>query len=583
MVKTTNSNIRSSGLDAVVEQLKINNEATLKQTNAINTLLQDNQNARLEEKRTLVAERTLEQRKESLAKKSRLEALRERKPTGIIGSFTRGAIGGTAFGALSAGLGGLGIGGGIGALLRGGAGLAGKGLLFGGLVTAANAAVQSFLDRTFDNIKPEDIGFEDEERAKDKITGGINAAIALKFLGLGGRTSLLTGIGFAFSDQITDFISDKLGADRLTAPDWLQKTFGLTEDQMTIDLKDGKVAGIIGAAVSLLAGQIAIMAATRAGRGIKNFIVGAPNNPETLKNKRGFDPKLKAPSVKTTAPKLSSVATAVDDTPKLTSFQTQLSQLQKTGQKIGPLNLSMPEGATRPQIDKVTATGKIKRVFATNKQIQQTLNEAAEEMADAKRRILVAENRFKTNVGNASRIGSLANAAKGPLSKALGFGLRLSGPITTAYTGLLGVFDQERIDAGQGSTFRTISGIGEGITGFGDFILTSTYGLLLKGMNEGLKQTPLSFRFGTESNFQGTFRSSSFALHDAIRDGFKDYLTVNEKEINNLTLGGSGLEGGNFIISNDQIRNENNIGTNNFSMMGNNTATGFINPYSVFD
>ena len=55
MVKTTNSNIRSSGLDAVVEQLKINNEATLKQTNAINTLLQDNQNARLEEKRTLVA------------------------------------------------------------------------------------------------------------------------------------------------------------------------------------------------------------------------------------------------------------------------------------------------------------------------------------------------------------------------------------------------------------------------------------------------------------------------------------------------------------------------------------------------
>ena len=223
MVKTTNSNIRSSGLDAVVEQLKINNEATLKQTNAINTLLQDNQNARLEEKRTLVAERTLEQRKESLQKKSRLEALRERKPTGIVGSFARGAMGGTAFGALSAGLGGIGIGGGIGALLRGGAGLAGKGLLFGGLVTAANAAVQSVLDRTFDKIKPEDIGFEDEERAKDKITGGINAAIALKFLGLGGRTSLLTGIGFAFSDQITDFISDKLGTDRLTAPDWMQK------------------------------------------------------------------------------------------------------------------------------------------------------------------------------------------------------------------------------------------------------------------------------------------------------------------------------------------------------------------------
>ena len=578
MVKTTNSNARSTGLDAVVEQLKINNKQSLQQTDAINNLISDNQAARVQEKRRLVAERTIEQRKASLQKKSKLEALRERKPSGIVGSFTRGAIGGTAYGALGAGIGGLGIGSGIGALLRGGAGLAGKGLLFGGLVAATNSMIQGVLDRTFDKIKPEDMGFADEERARDKITGGMNAAIALKFLGARGRTALLTGIGLAFSDQITTFISNRLGTDKLTAPDWMQKTFGLTEDQLTIDLKDGKVAAAIGAAVSLLAGQIAIMAATRAGRGIKNFIFGAPNNPETLKNKRGFDPKLKAPSVKTTVPKLSSVAAAVDDTPKISSFQTQLSQLQKTGQKIGPLNLSMPEGATRPQIDKVTATGKIKRVFATNKQIQQTLNEAAEEMADAKRRILVAENRFKTNVGNTSRIGSLANAAKGPLSKALGFGLRLSGPVTTAYTGLLGVFDKERIDAGQGSTFRTISGIGEGITGFGDFILTSTYGLLLKGMNEGLKQTPLGFRFGTESNFTGNFRSSSFALHDAIRDGFKDYLTVNEKEINDLTLGGSEGPGGNLIISNDQITGDTTLDTNNFNM--NSNPFPFANPYA---
>ena len=183
MVKTINSNIKSSGLDAVVEQLKLNNEATVKQTNAINTLLQDNQNARLEEKRTLVAERAVEQRKEGLAKKSRLEALRERKPTGITGSFTRGLIGGTAYGALGAGLGGLGIGGGIGALLRGTAGLAGKGLLFGGLVAATNSLIQGVLDRAFDDVKPEDMGFDDEDRAREKIVGGMNAAIALKFLG----------------------------------------------------------------------------------------------------------------------------------------------------------------------------------------------------------------------------------------------------------------------------------------------------------------------------------------------------------------------------------------------------------------
>ncbi len=578
MVKTTNSNIRSSGLDAVVEQLKINNEATLKQTNAINTLLQDNQNARLEEKRTLVAERTLEQRKESLAKKSRLEALRERKPTGIVGSFARGAMGGTAFGALSAGLGGIGIGGGIGALLRGGAGLAGKGLLFGGLITAANAAVQSILDRTFENIKPEDIGFEDEERAKDKITGGINAAIALKFLGLGGRTSLLTGIGFAFSDQITDFISDKLGADKLTAPDWLQKTFGLTEDQMTIDLKDGKVAGIIGAAVSLLAGQIAIMAATRAGRGIKNFIVGAPNNPETLKNKRGFDPKLTKNLKAAALPKGPSLTKNIDNVPNVTS---NIDDVIKGGKPTKVGGLSFPGNMfERPKLP----SGK----FATNSQIQKALVDAAEEMADAKRRILVAEAKYKTTVSKASKLSKALSGAgtlltNPAIARPLSFGLKAAGPASLVYSGVLGILDEERKAAGQGVAFRTGAGIVEGFTEFGDFILNNTYGLMLKGMNEGLERTPLSFRFKTESDLTGAFRSSSFVLHDAMAQGFADYLSVNEKEINNLTLGGSNLEGGNFIISNDQIRNENNIGTNNFSMMGNNNATGFINPYSVFD
>ena len=99
MVKTTNSNARSTGLDAVVEQLKINNKQSLQQTDAINNLISDNQAARVQEKRRLVAERTIEQRKASLQKKSKLEALRERKPSGIVGSFTRGAIGGTAYGA----------------------------------------------------------------------------------------------------------------------------------------------------------------------------------------------------------------------------------------------------------------------------------------------------------------------------------------------------------------------------------------------------------------------------------------------------------------------------------------------------
>jgi len=570
MVKTTNSNLRSSGLDAVVEQLKINNKQSLQQTDAINNLISDNQAARTREKKELVAERTLEQRKESLAKKSRLEALRERKPSGITGSFTRGLIGGTAYGALGAGLGGMGMGAGIGGLLRGAAGLAGKGLLFGGLVTAANSMIQGVLDRTFDNIKPEDMGFDDEARAREKLTGGMNAAIALKFLGARGRVALLTGIGLAFSDQITDFISNRLGTDRLTAPDWMQKTFGLTEDQLTIDLKDGKVAAAVGAAVSLIAGQIAIWASKQAGVAVKNFVFGEPK--VSLDNKRGFDPKLQAPKVTTklNTSKLSNLATAVDDAPKLANFQSQLLQLQKSGQKLGG-GLFMPEGATRPLLPSTTVPGK--KVFATNAQIQKALNESAQEIADAKKRILTAEKRFPTN-SSTSRIGSLANAARGPLSKTLSFGLKSSGPLSTAYTGILGVLDKERIAAGQGSTFRTVSGIGEGATGLLDFIVNGTYGLAMKGVNLGFEKAGADIRFQDTFDYTGAFRNFTFSLHDNLSDA----LSKTEKEISDLTLGGSNLQGGNFLFTNDQITGDTNIGTNNFSM--NSNPLGFVNPYS---
>ena len=574
MVKTTNSNTRSTGLDAVVEQLKINNKQSLQQTDAINNLISDNQAARVQEKRRLVAERTIEQRKASLQKKSKLEALRERKPSGIVGSFTRGAIGGTAYGALGAGIGALGIGGGIGSLLRGGAGLAGRGLLFGGLVAATNSMIQGVLDRTFDKIKPEDMGFADEERAREKITGGMNAAIALKFLGVRGRTSLLTGIGLAFSDQITTFISDKLGTDRLTAPDWMQKTFGLTADQMTIDLKDGKVSAAIGASVSLLAGKLVSMAASAA----KSMVFGTPK--VSLDNKRGFDPKLKAPDVKTSlfGQKLSNLATAVDEPPKLKmiDFADELKQIKRSGAIVPGLKISNTPGAV-PQLPsgKFASVEQVKKILANEELLKS--NRA---MADAKKRILVAEKRFATNVSSTSRVGNLANAVKGPLSKALSFGLRASGPLTTAYTGILGVLDQERIDAGQGSTFRTVSGIGEGATGLLDFVVNGTYGLAMKGVNLAFEKAGSDIRVQDTFNYTGAFRSSSFVLHDALAQGFKDYLTVNEKEINDLTLGGSNLEGGNLIISNDQITGDTTMRTNNFSMMGDNNALGFINPYS---
>ena len=571
MVKTTNSNIRSSGLDAIVEQLKINNQQSLKQTEAINTLISDNQSARADAKKALVAERTVEQRKESLAKKSRLEALRERKPTGIVGSFTRGAIGGTAYGALGAGLGGLGIGGGIGALLRGGAGLAGRGLLFGGLIAATNSMIQGMLDRTFDNIKPEDIGFKDEERAKEKITGGMNAAIALKFLGARGRTALLTGIGLAFSDQITDFISNRLGTDRLTAPDWMQKTFGLTEDQLTINLNDGKVAAAVSTAVSLVAGQIIFWGTKKVGAGVKNLIFGKPNNPETLKNMRSFTPPQKAPVVFSKGPNAPKAITTNLDKPvtKLSDFADDLKRIQSTGANVGGLTVPKGPGARPLLNNKFASVEQVKKILANEELLKS--NKA---MADAKKRILVAEKRFPTNVSNTSRIGSLANAVKGPLSKTLSFGLKASGPLTTAYTGILGVLDQERIDAGQDATFRTVAGIGEGAASFLDFIVNGTYGLAMKGINLGLEKAGSDFRVQDEFNYAGAFREGTFVGYESM----KNALTPTEKEIQDLTLGGSNLQGGNLLITNDQINNNTTMGTNNFSL--NSGGVGFINPYA---
>ena len=571
MVKTTNSNIRSSGLDAIVEQLKINNQQSLKQTEAINTLISDNQSARADAKKALVAERTVEQRKESLAKKSRLEALRERKPTGIVGSFTRGAIGGTAYGALGAGLGGLGIGGGIGALLRGGAGLAGRGLLFGGLIAATNSMIQGMLDRTFDNIKPEDIGFKDEERAKEKITGGMNAAIALKFLGARGRTALLTGIGLAFSDQITDFISNRLGTDRLTAPDWMQKTFGLTEDQLTINLNDGKVAAAVSTAVSLVAGQIIFWGTKKVGAGVKNLIFGKPNNPETLKNMRSFTPPQKAPVVFSKGPNAPKAITTNLDKPvtKLSDFADDLKRIQSTGANVGGLTVPKGPGARPLLNNKFASVEQVKKILAN-----EALVKSNQQMADAKKRILVAEKRF---ANQSKGVGSLSNAVKSSksiLGKTFGFLTRASGPASVAISGTLGVLDEERIAAGQDATFRTVAGIGEGAASFLDFIVNNTYGLAMQGINIGLEKAGSDFRVQEKFNYTGAFREGTFVGYE----NMKNALAPTEKEIQDLTLGGSNLQGGNLLITNDQINNNTTMGTNNFSL--NSGGVGFINPYA---
>lgn len=570
MVKTTNSNIRNSGLDAIVEQLKINNKQSLKQTEAINTLISDNQSARADEKRALVAERAVDQRKESLARKSRLEALRERKPTGMVGSFTRGAIGGTAYGALGAGLGGLGIGGGIGALLRGGAGLAGRGLLFGGLVAATNSMIQGMLDRTFDNIKPEDIGFKDEERAKEKITGGMNAAIALKFLGARGRTALLTGIGLAFSDQITDFISNRLGTDRLTAPDWMQKTFGLTEDQLTINLNDGKVAAAVSAAVSLVAGQIIFWGTKKAGAGVKNLILGKPNNPETLKNQRGFNPNKKPPVVSTNTPVLKSPSSsAVNVAENLDDAIVQ--------NRNSPRLLNQFGNPISPSVDIDAPKIKSKRLTATN-------FDEIKSKQDFKKRVLKAEARYKTKMATSNRIKTLFNQIQNntKLRKGISVGGKALGAGTLAFSGTMGYLDEERKKAGQTGTQRVVGGIVEDAA--------STVDMLVDGMNmlpNMLANTLISpftdFRFKTKNITGGlagdTARKGTFFLFEEMNELNKN-LKSSENLIRDLGYGGyfNGMNTPPPVIIDNSSGGNTTMGTNNFSMESN--PLGFVNPYA---
>ena len=597
MVKSSGGG-NSTGLNEIVEQLKANNKLVDQQNTSIQQLLDETRDASAREKKALVAEN----RQKSIEKKSRLERMKENrlKPNSITGNFVRGAVGGTAYTGLrkmTDGFGGLGL----GTLARGLARVAGSGLLFGGLIMGANKVAQGVLDNVFENVDPEkDLGFADQERAKKKLIGGMNTALGMKFLGFRGRTSLLAGIGIAFSDQITSWMADKLDTTKLSPPEWMKKTFGLTEGQLEVDLKDPKVAAAIGAATSLVAGQIAIKGAETAVKTTKNFVVSkigsgrgkmdptaawkefSKNQNKKLYAGRGpMDPtdsfrnRYNNPNAPRVAPKLSAgnfgmIMDNIDDVDnlKMSQFTDDLLRMQKSGATVGGIKMGSGPGGRPMYFD--DATGRYK--FASKVQVQKALVEANEKMQDAKKRILKAENRYasRATAARSSRIKNLFKMIQKSTiaQRALSFGSKIAGPASFAFTGAMGVLDEERAKAGQGATARTIYGMGEGVTGLLDFVVNGTYGTVMKGINLAFEKAGSDMRVQDTFDYTGIFRSSTFVLHNAFKQALHEYLSVSDKELKDLTLQGSGLPGGNLLITNQQIREGSVATNNNFNLNG---------------
>ena len=564
MVKSTGSSPKSTGLSDVVEQLKANNRLVDQQNTSIQSLLDEARDARIQEKKALVAEN----RQQALEKKSRLERMKENrvKPKGITGNFVRGAIGGTAYTGLRNMTDGMfgGAGFGLGAAAGGLARLAGKGLMFVTAASALNKVAQGALDRVFDDIKPEDIGFKDEEQARKRITGGLNVALGAKFLGFRGRTSLLLGIGTAFGDQITSWIADKMDTDNISMPGWVAKTFGLNPDEMQLNLKDPKTSAAIGAAISLIAGQIAIEAskwATKTSyRKIKNAIL--PTDQEKLTN-RTFNPNAKSPVITANVPKLKSSPTSAAD--EALEFADNVEDVIV---KPNAPKLLGPDGnPVRPSLSP-NAPKKLNALTKAD-------FEASKAKQDFKKRVLKAEARYKSKTAlNKTMMKNITKAFQNPaLRKTIGVGGKVVGPLSFGLSGYMGIKDEERKDAGQTGLQRFAGGIAQDVGSFADIVVNSftSYpnrltNLLLEkaGFDVRLKDGVLEGGASGEI-FGKTIRKGSFFLFKEMNE-----LNANMKSSENLIrdLG----YGGYFNSSQtpppviiDNSSSNQSVSTNNFS------------------
>lgn len=560
MVKSTGSSPKSTGLSDVVEQLRANNRLVDQQNNNIQALLNEAKDARMQEKKALVAEN----RQQALEKKSRLESMKERgtvKPRGITGNFVRGAIGGTAYSGLRNMTDGMfgGAGFGLGAAAGGLARLAGRGLMFATAAAALNELAQGALDKVFDKYKAEDFGFEDEEQARKRITGGMNVALGAKFLGFRGRTSLLLGIGTAFGDQITGWIADKMDTDNISMPGWVAKTFGLNPDEMQLNLKDPKTSAAIGAAISLIAGQIAIEATKfvtkKSAKLIKNAIM--PVDPEKLTNRK-FNPNAKAPVI-SNAPTLKSKSSAVDEAVDVVDNIDDVVVRNPNAPK-----LLGPDGRPlAPSFDVDVPKIKSKRLTATN-------FEEIKGKQDFKKRVLKAEARYKTKMARSTRIKTLFNEIQNntKLRKGINAGGKLLGGASLAFSGTMGYLDEERKKAGQTGTQRVVGGIVEDAASTMDMLVDGV--VMLPNLLANKLISPFTdFRFKTKDVTGGlageSARKGTFFLFREMNE-FNANMKSQENLIRDLGYGGyfNNSQTPPPVIIDNSSSNQ-SVSTNNFS------------------
>lgn len=560
MVKSTGSSPKSTGLSDVVEQLRANNRLVDQQNNNIQALLNEAKDARMQEKKALVAEN----RQQALEKKSRLESMKERgtvKPRGITGNFVRGAIGGTAYSGLRNMTDGMfgGAGFGLGAAAGGLARLAGRGLMFATAAAALNELAQGALDKVFDKYKAEDFGFEDEEQARKRITGGMNVALGAKFLGFRGRTSLLLGIGTAFGDQITGWIADKMDTDNISMPGWVAKTFGLNPDEMQLNLKDPKTSAAIGAAISLIAGQIAIEATKfvtkKSAKLVKNAIM--PVDPEKLTNRK-FNPNAKAPVI-SNAPTLKSKSSVVDEAVDVVDNIDDVVVRNPNAPK-----LLGPDGRPlAPSFDVDVPKIKSKRLTATN-------FEEIKGKQDFKKRVLKAEARYKTKMARSTRIKTLFNEIQNntKLRKGINAGGKLLGGASLAFSGTMGYLDEERKKAGQTGTQRVVGGIVEDAASTMDMLVDGV--VMLPNLLANKLISPFTdFRFKTKDVTGGlageSARKGTFFLFREMNE-FNANMKSQENLIRDLGYGGyfNNSQTPPPVIIDNSSSNQ-SVSTNNFS------------------
>lgn len=563
MVKSTGSSPKSTGLSDVVEQLRANNRLIDQQNTNIQSLLDEAKDARMQEKKALVAEN----RQQALEKKSRLERMKENrvKPRGITGNFVRGAIGGTAYTGLRNMTDGMFGGFGLGAAAGGLARLAGKGLMFATAAAGLNKLAQGALDRVFDDIKPEDIGFKDEQQARDRITGGMNLALGMKFVGFRGRTSLLAGIGTAFGDQITGFIADKLDIDSISMPGWITKTFGLNPDEMEIDLKDKKVSAAVGAAVTLIAGQIALAGATAATKfgynKVKTKIVGSGRgkmDPTEAFRNRYNNPN--PPLTKTDVPTLKSPSSVVDEAVDVVDNIDDAIVRNPNSPKL----LNQFGNPISPSVDIDAPKMKGKRLTATN-------FDEIKDKQDFKKRVLKAEARYKTKMARSTRIKTLFNQIQNntKLRKGISTGGKVLGAGTLAFSGTMGYLDEERKKAGQTGAQRIVGGIVEDAASTMDMLVDGA--VMLPNMLANTLISPFTdFRFKTKDVTGGlageSARKGTFFLFKEMNE-LNTNMKSSENLIRDLGYGGyfNGMNTPPPVIIDNSSGGNTSMSTNNFS------------------